>query len=307
MKNIIETLWMKYKGGTALKNTFLRRIICFFFSFILSLSFFIISASFIFRGTVLNKEFLLEELSLSGYHINASNYTKDKISQLAFAGGLPADIFDGIITSEGVKNDVYNIFEHAYRGTQYSVDRGTLYQEFLETVKNYALENSIEITEETENGITHLALLCTEAYTDCINISMINMVIGALKQPVLLMGYAAAGAFLTALISTIMLLLVNRYKHKFLRYIAGSAGGCFLLLSAVPGYLLLNRPYENLNISPDYLHEFICSVFSDTLKTFLGTAALFAVFYIIVFILIGHYKKRAVKKGIRERRRTNLP
>lgn len=289
-----------------MKNTILRRVICFFFSFLLSLSLFIISISAAMHQSILNKDFLLSELSVSGYHVKAAEYTKNSISDLAFTGGVPAEIFGSIVTPERVKTDIYNIFDYAYEGSQYSIDSKQLKSEFLNAVKTYASDNGIELTEETEAGISHLADLCTETYLDCINISGMNTVIGALKQPVTFMRFAIAGAGLIALISIVMLFLVNKYRHKFLRYTAYAFSGSFLMLLSVPGYFLVSKPYTKLNISPDYLHSFINSFLDDTLKTILAGAAVIAVIYIILLFLINYFKKRAIKKGIKERNKASL-
>lgn len=253
------------------------------------------------QSSFLNKDFLLNQLSISGYHVKAAEYTKNSISQLAFVGGVPSDIFDDIVTPERVKTDIYNIFDYAYEGNQYSINSEELKSEFLDAIKNYASENNIEITEETEENITQLTQLCTETYMDCINIAGMNTVIGALKQPVSFMGLAIGGASVIAVISIIMLFLVNKYKHKFLRYIAYAIGGNFLMMLIIPGYFFITKPYVNLNISPDYLHSFINSFLDDTLKTILSGAAIMIVLFLIVFFFIGYFKKRAIKKGYQER------
>lgn len=284
-----------------MSNKVLRRVICFFFSFILSISLFVISMAVAMQSSFLNKDFLLNQLSISGYHVKAADYTKSSISQLAFVGGVPSDIFDDIVTPERVKTDIYNIFDYAYDGKQYSINSEELKSEFLEAVKNYASENNIEITEDTDKNITQLAQLCTETYMDCINIAGMNTVIGALKQPVSFMGLAIGAASVIAVISIIMLFLVNKYKHKFLRYIAYAISGNFLMMLIVPGYFFITKPYANLNISPDYLHSFINSFLDDTLKTILLGAAIMVVLFLIVFFFIGYFKKRAIKKGYQER------
>ena len=289
-----------------MSNTVLRRVICFFFSFILSFSLFVLSIAITMQSSVLSKDFLINQLSISGYHLKAADYTKNSISDLAFAGGVPSDVFDEIVTPERVKTDIYNIFEYAYDGKQYSIDSEKLNSEFLEAIKNYASENNIEITAETETNISHLADLCTQSYLDCINIAGINTVIGALRQTAKFMGFAIGGSILIALISIIMLFLINKYKHKFLRYIAYALSGNFLMMTVIPGLLLLTKPYVNLNISPDYLHSFINSFLDDTLKMMLVGAAVTAVLYIIVLVLVGHFKKRAIKKGYKERNKNNL-
>lgn len=289
-----------------MSNNILRRLICIFFSFILSLSLFVISMAVTVQSSVLNKDFLLNQLSISGYHVKAADYTKKNISDLAFVGGVPSELFDDIVTPERVQTDIYNIFNYAYDGSQYSINSESLKTEFLKKIEDYAAENNIEITEETETNISHLAQLCTETYIDCINIAGMNSVIGALKQPLSFMKFAIGGAALIGAVSVIMLLLVNKYKHKFLRYTAYAVGGNFLMMLVIPVYLLLTKPYANLNISPDYLHSFINSFFDDTLKTILVGAAVMAVLYIIILLLIGYFKKRAIRKGYRERNKSSL-
>lgn len=258
------------------------------------------------QSSFLNKSFLLNELSISGYHVKAADYTKSSISQLAFVGGVSSDIFDDVVTPERVQSDIYNIFDYAYDGKQYSIDSEKLKSEFLDKIKNYASENNIEITGETETNITQLAQLCAERYVDCINIAGMNTVIGALKQPVSFMGIAIIGAALIALISIIMLFLVNKYKHKFLRYVAHAISGNFLMLLVIPGYFFVTKPYVNLNISPDYLHSFINSFLDDTLKIILLGAAIMVVLFLIVFFLISYFKKRAIKKGYQERLKQSI-
>lgn len=290
-----------------MKNTLLRRVICTFFSFILCVSLFLAASAFVVKSTVLNKNFLLDQLSISGYHVKATEYAKESISELAFVGGVPSDIFDSIVTTERINADTYKLFEKAFDGEQYSIDSAALEQEFIDVIENYASENAMEINEETQSNIQHLAEQCTQAYLNCINIAGLNTVIGALKQPIAFMSFALAGAFLSILISLIMLYLVNKYKHKFLRYIFYALSGATLMLTVLPAYLLITRPYEKLNISPNYLHSFINSYIGDTLKTVLGAAAVFLVLLIAVFILISFFKKRAVRKGIKERSGSNQP
>lgn len=289
-----------------MKNNPLRLVICTFFSFLLCISLSLTASALVVKSTVLNKNFLLDQLSISGYHVKATDYAKKSISELAFVGGVPAEIFDSIITSERVNLDTYRLFSAAYEGEQYSIDTEALENEFINVIQNYASENSMEITEETQSNIQHLAEQCVQAYLDCINIAGLNTVIGALRQPVSFMSLALIGSAFIAVFSIVMLYLTNKYKHKFFRYIFYALGGATLILSVIPGYFLLAKPYEKLNISPDYLHAFINSYINDTLKSFLGVAAVFLVLVIGVFILISFFKKRAVKKGIDERRRSSM-
>lgn len=138
---------------------------------------------------------------------------------------------------------------------------------------------------------------------DCINIAGINTVIGALRQPAKFMGFAIGGSALIALISIIMLFLINKYKHKFLRYIAYALSGNFLMMTVIPGLLLLTKPYVNLNISPDYLHSFINSFLDDMLKMMLVGAAVTAVLYIIILLywcLWAISKREQLKKAIKK-------
>ena len=289
-----------------MNNTIIRRIICFFFSLILSLSLFVISIAVTMQFTVVNKDFLINQLSISGYHVKAAEYTRKSISDLAFVGGVPSDIFDSVVTTERVQSDIYNIFESAYEGKQYSIDKNSLKSEFVNTVDSYASENGIEITEDTKNNIEHLSELCADTYLNCINIAGLNMVIGALKQPISFMGLAMGGAALLCLVSITMLFLVNKYKHKFFRYISYSLCGTFLMITIIPGYFYLTKPYLNLNISPEYIHSFINSFIDDTLKTFLGIGIFFAVLFISALFIVNLFKKRALQKGYNERHKDSL-
>lgn len=273
---------------------------------ILSLSLFVISIAVTMQFTVVNKSFLLNQLSISGYHVKATEYTRKSISELAYVGGVPSDIFNSVVTTERVKSDISNIFESAYEGNQYSIDKNSLKNDFLNTVNNYTDENNIEITEETKQNIEHLSELCADAYLNCINIAGLNTVIGALKQPIYFMGLAMAGSAFICLISIAMLFLVNKYRHKFFRYISYSLCGTFLMITVIPGYLFLSKPYLNLNISPEYIHSFINSFIDDTLKVFLGTGIIFAVLFIAVLFVIKIFKKKAIQKGYFERHKDSF-
>lgn len=289
-----------------MKTTILQKVICVFFSFILCIALVLAALSIAVKSTVLNKDFLLNQLSISGYHVKAAEYAKKNIAELAFVGGVPSEIFDSIITTERTNSDVTKIFETAFDGTQYSIDSDALKQEFIETIENYAAENDIDINDETNSNITHLSEQCAQLYIDCINIAGLNTVIATLRQPAVFINFALAATALVIIISVVMLYLVNKYKHKFFRYIFYALGGAILMLSVIPGYFLLSKPYKNLNISPDYLHSFINSYIDDTLKAVLVAAAFFLVLIIIVSILIGFFKKRAIKKGIKERTRSSM-
>lgn len=247
--------------------------------------FIFLSAVCLSAGAVLNKTFLSAVIKSEKY-VNA---VKDEVllnlESLAIPGGLPNDFFDDYVNEQTLKTDILHAAESSFKREEVIVD------DFKTTIKGgieqYAAQNTVNISEETNESIEQLVTLCTDAYK-----TQIDSVIFKIFAPIT--RYAQPWAFVcaavTLLFSIMVLVATKKIGGEF--FIKSSLYGSAVMVAAFPIFMFISGSVSRLGIINTAMFFLVTRI----VYTVLGSMLLVA-FVIVLFVLIF---KKVIKRFIVE-------
>ena len=280
-----------------MKKDTTRSIISVLLSFVLSLIIFVLVIVACTSATLFDQNFILKRLNESNYYRATVNSTIENFQALGIPGGIPEEVFDDIINEEFVKNDIVDMLWDSYNNVPYQANLEPLKTRLNNEFVNYANENNIEITDETEESLKTLVNYCADEYKNQISNPVISF-LGQIKVTVYNI-LVAALIIMTVMISLILVFLfkMQHYKHRAIRYIVYSQFAALLMTAVIPAIVLINKIYTKIHISPEHLYNFCVSISQDYLITLLLSGAALGIIGVALLIVIPQVKKKYLKKS----------
>lgn len=273
-----------------------RNLLSYFFAFLLSVIFVIITGLMIIRFGIFS-----ESRFLSVFDQDYYQYTMDVIRTNAeyytAPTGIDNTVLEDAFNTEEIKADIKGNVHAAFTGGEYTPDTTEITRRLDSNLRAFFSANQIVPAEGTiQNVIDEFTTDIGEIYSDSVTLPGLES-IGLLRARYMRYDKLALAALLAAaLILIITIIRLHHYIHRSLRYIAYAAGGAALMLLIVPCGLYLSKFYVGFNFQPRYFYHFmVCLVVRILQALMLGgifwlvVAALLAV---IIFIrrrqLTGH-------------------
>ncbi len=238
-----------------------KKVISYILSFILTLTLTADIILIIISATVLNKSYVLSELSRNSYYSQIYHYTMENFKNNTIQSGLTEDVLDGITSKEKIEEEVKLVIEYIYgEKEEVSVDTLELEEALRANIDKQvkAMNKRIEKDEQEEidiyvENIVNIyknEIMYSEKY-----IKYIPNAINKIK-PVVRTSIAVLSIATLAL--TIFLTLFRK-KKKSLKYLSISslASGMLLILIKilestvinVNHILIFNQAFSNIIIN----------------------------------------------------------
>lgn len=263
----------------------IRFLISILFSFFTSLFIFIFSLLLIVNATFLNLDFMNKQISKSSYCENALNEVKETFISYGAASSFDADFFDSVLELNQVKLDVYHMALQLYSNGNSQVDTDKfntdLYNKLTENVK----ARNIEITPEVDTALQYLAQTCTDTYRQYISLPFITEiapVLSKLQQPLQIALFIMLGLILFL---SVFIFLINRWKHRVVRYYIYSIGGSVLMLLALPLLAILSGKITKVAFMSKSLYYLAVTYMNSFFSLFFGFAIGLSVLLILLLLL----------------------
>ncbi len=272
-----------------------RTGICCILSFLISMFLFLLLCVTIFQSTVLNEGFFLKHLSDTDFYAKLTEEIKQDFVSYGSASGVDASHFDyvfrEIIPSTQIQQDVENSVHQVFTGTVQPVDTSYLTENLEQSFFEYAQEQGKEIADE--NAVAYLAETCMDTYSDYVNLPYAGQVSNLIVQyspPVQMLSFLL---FAVILVLAVFLFVINRWKHRAIRFYIYAFSGAGLMSLALPIGVLLSNKIDKISLASPSFYDFAVSYLHGIVYTFFLGALCIAVFVLVLSLLYVYLKQKA--------------
>lgn len=277
-----------------MKQKTLRTGISLVFSFLLALSLTVLVLSAALACSVLKTNFVSEKIDPELCR-QAHAALLEELHALGEPSRIPDEVFDGVVTETMVENELQSYVTTAWAGQPYVPQYSTVEADFYQAFEAYALSQGMEITVETEEGLQTLATYSREKYTDYTTIPLLYTVAGAVEMGRKLLWIALVGSVVLSLGLVVLLMKLQPYVHRTMRYIVYALLSVLLITVPLPAYLYISRPYARLNLTPLYVRDLFAAMADHVLLAFMISGLVAAVGAVLVFWGICRLRNRLLE------------
>ncbi len=273
------------------KNTG-RTIASVLFSFLLSVFLTIVAILIAIKIGFFNKELIMKCFDKVNFYYEVQQEIYKQVGYEIVPTGLETELVDGTITIEKVHEDINGYMNACFENREYTIDtteiEDAMYENIMEQFHNMDRQNDPGTQEHARKFVSNIV----EKYPELIKFPYMKQFADIWRKVdliiVVIIGIAAImGGFCVT-----FLILLQRWKHRSLRYITYATIAAALMTAGVPAYLLIKKIYEGLGIKPFYLYDFCITYIEESLFQFIWIGVSLLILSIIFMCIIKIMRKR---------------
>lgn len=261
------------------KNKFLRRAPRWLCAFICSLSLFGLFSLVIVKTTLFNQEFMIDKTQKAHYAETITAEINQSIGDLGRASNVPVELLAGTVTPKQTQANLDSFIRGIYTDVPFQIkQRDQIEQKITTILTDYASQQQVDLaTPQAASEVDQLKTAALTEFDRHIEIPYIltyGRKLIAFNSTLMLLILVVAVITLILVIGVI--LVVGPFTHRKIRYLAYVVGGSGLMLTVLPGYLLLSKIVYRLGVASTSLYRFLTTYVHDFILTFVyvGGAAL---------------------------------
>lgn len=262
-----------------------RRSMRYFISFILCLVIFLIAFLSIIKITLFNDSFVIKHIDTTQFSEKAYNEIIDSFTSLGSASGVPKEVFEKAINISFVSTDIYNIISDSYKYNELVFEKNNVVLNLKSEISKFCNENNIEITDSIKKDIDLLLEHLIVEYESIVILPLFSQIV-QIKS--IFDNYYFAfliGAVFYLAFSVFILLFLEKWPHRRVRYISYSFISSGLMLFIIPIIVAVWDGIKRIQITPKFMYDFVVSFFNGIINQFyIFGAILFLIGVILIFI-----------------------
>lgn len=249
--------------------------------------------------TLFSGPYMEKQAKKADYYSQLTEEINRQIENSALGSNIPAGVLTEAVSEEYVKEDVNAYFTAMYEPKKtFSIVNGpNVNESILAKIKQYATDNGIEVTAETEASIQTLADRSVEIYDGYIElpflISFTQRVIGYKSKLLLFM---AVCGVMCVLLSIVLFKSLRGYAHRLLRYLEYIFVGSGLLMLGFPTLIFASGYLKRLGIQSKAMYDFVQTYLSSFLWMFIFMGLIAAAIGILFAFLSEYQRKRLFRQ-----------
>lgn len=273
-----------------------KTVFCILFSFLLSVFLTIVSILAAIKIGFLNKELIFEYLDKVDFYTEVQEEIYEQVSYEIVPTGLELNLIDETIPIEKVHNDVNGYIEACFEDVEYEIEtteiEDAMYENIMDQFENMERQEDTGTQEHARRFVSNII----EKYPDIIKFPYMKEFASVCTRidPIISMIMIAAAVM--GAVCILFLLLLQRWKHRSLRYIIYAGLAAALMTVAIPVYLLIQKTYEGLGIRPAYLYNFCMEYIKASLLSFIWIGVGLLGSSILLMIVVKLMKERLKKR-----------
>lgn len=287
------------RGNSKREKNIGKIIFCVLFSFLLSVFLTIVSILAAIRIGFFNKELIFEYLDKVDFYSEVQQEVYKQISYEIVPTGLELNLIDETIPIEKVHNDVNGYIQACFDDVEYRIETAeiedAMYKNIMDQFENMERQEDAGTQEHARRFISNII----EKYPDIIKFPYIKEFAGICTKMEPLLTMIMIAAAVMGIVCILFLLLLQRWKHRSLRYIIYAVLAAALMTVAVPAYLLIRKTYEGLGIRPVYLYNFCMEYIKASLLSFIWIGIGLLGSSVFLMIVVKLMKERLKKRKYR--------
>ena len=278
---------MRHKSRSTVKS-----VIYTLLAFIMSVLMFLLSFAITLQATILNPDFLLDNMNSTNYFVEKHQEVVQKLTDLGNASGLDESFFDDLLSSVEIYDDTEVYFEEYYSGKSTVVDTTKFRQNFNSALDKYIEKNNIQDVDSDSRE--YLVKNASRIYVSSVEVpffSNASTYILALKK---VMPFVIAG--LCVMIAAIVLVIVftNSWKHRALKYLCYATSGATLTVGIIPTLVFISGKIQQINISSRALYTVFVQSANSVMISLSIVAAAFLIISLTLFFVHMNMRKKLI-------------
>ena len=206
-----------------------KKIISYFLSFLLFISFSVTIFLAIFSNTILDSNFVIKVLDENDYYDMVDELIKDGFRDYIYQSGFDETILEDLYTRQELKKDVKLMISNLFFEQNEVIDTEKIKDRIRNNIDKYLEDNNLVLAEEQEGSVDKYIDLLAKNYEDKITLSaflnQINDTTNKIKN--MIEKYESYIYIMPILIAVLILLINIKKLHKVFLYtgIAGISSG----------------------------------------------------------------------------------
>ncbi len=227
---------------------------------------------------------MLAALDSSDYYNSVHQAIEQNVITFLKPTGLPASVIEGVFSKEAVRMDARQIIINECNQKEYTVVFDSINETFQSNVEQYATKHGLIMTKE--DGIKQLTDRIQSIYLHTIQFPFTKYlvrfqnIVADILYPLMII------AMLTGIGIFILLIKIQKWQHRGLRYCAYGVMGGTLMTIALPAIILVTKFYQRVQISPEYLKEFVTEFLQWGFLSYIYISLLGVLTFIVLLIVI---------------------
>jgi len=260
----------------------LSRLFLCFLSSVLLLTF---SVLLVLRLTIFSPNYLINQIDETNFSQSLADETNGMITQQLRGYNIPPDLISGLVTPATIQSELSHTIENAYDNQEHiSINSQSVGNDLVERLNTYLAHNP---NMNADEGVVETAgSIASDIYTRMTSMSFIRTGVSMLLEfeNMVFIAMIATG-ILWLLLSIITFLLLRKYFHRLLRYIAYASLGSGLMTIIAPAYLLSLGLVERANTQSQAIHNLLTSYINNILYTFLTIGGIFVLVGLLLAVV----------------------
>jgi hypothetical protein len=272
-----------------------RRAVSMIFAFFLTLAFIALTAIMVLQLTVFRPSFLLEQMDESGYAEGIRLDLENALVSYGMSSGFDEAFFQDLLSEDEIRADIFLEAERIYDPSLNGVDVESFRERLYERMCAYAVEHGAEISPEIDEAIRYLTDICTEAYSDGIEIPLVTYLSPLLVKASKLVLPAIIALIIFIIVIAVFLIRIQRLKYRSWMYFiyALSASGIFFI--ALSLLALSTDRFERLGISGQGMYQLVLTYVTNIFDPMLWIGGGIVAISAICALIYTWYRKQRMK------------
>lgn len=259
-------------------------------AFLLSLILFVLSFGIMLEATMLNPDFIINNMNSSNYFADKSDEIRRSLTDLGYASGLEEGFFDDFPDELMINEDTCDYLKNYYSGQGLFVDTTSFKQSLNEALDIYIDEKELgQVNSQSRENLVNKAAAIYRSSLEIPLFATLSAYFITLKN---VMPFVIAGIIVMGLIICAIIIFTNKWKHRAVRYICYSFSGAFLTVGVVPAVVLLSGKISQINLESRALYQLFVQCTNSIFIALLFCAIFFLLIALGLFFLYRSlYKK----------------
>ena len=283
---------MSKKKTTSKKKKIIRNVVCTIFSFLLAVSLSILLGSVALHFGFFNKEMTLNKINESDYYTKVYAELMDNLGMILESKELPNDLLNEVITEKKVYINGKQYIDNSLANKDTVLQTDELTKELTKLLENYYRGKKVKLDDTVNADIASTVKAVVSEYSRMTRFQFVSYIRQYKQAMGKVLNWLLPVMAVIAVVLTVLMLLVVKYRHRGVRFIAISfftAGGINLVL---PVYGLATKWYNHLDISPSYYAGFLSEYFKLSTLSFFYVGCISFVIGLLLMLIVRVLKNR---------------
>lgn len=240
------------------------------------------------RGGYLSKNSITKSIKESNYVVGLHDYVLEEIEYFSTPMGIPSEVIEEVFTQKIFEKDVKAYFNSKLKNEVVTLSSDELAENLETKVKKYLSSQNITMSKEQESVLTTYIEDIKTEYQSLLKMPFIDQFVKVQKLYAKLFYPLMLGLIIFSVVIIIFMKKLQRWTHRFYRYLSYSTLATFMMSVIIPVSALVTQFYRKIALTPKY--------FYDIIMTYLQNGFIVMLLCSIVWILVSAWLLLQVAK-----------